>query len=232
MKEQKKKIWLFLEEYFSQYGFKRRKQNNYIRTTDGNVIQDIGFTTATRGQKHVVYLNPVVGIIYRDVDKLMLQLRDGVNPNIKDYGPMICRPIGYLMPEHYFKEWKFTKDKDIREDAEDMAKAIIEYGSSYLEELSDVDQMIYGLATSKYSYIGSEVRDYILPVLYYLYGNSEQALLTVENAVTRRSNSINIEEYKALQAIYGEDAIQIPPNKALDSYMPFVEKFRKFLAEK
>lgn len=73
-----------------------------------------------------------------------------------------------------------------------MAKAIIEYGSSYLEELSDVDQMIYGLATSKYSYIGSEVRDYILPVLYYLYGNSEQALLTVEEAVTRRSNSINI----------------------------------------
>ena len=136
------------------------------------------------------------------------------------------------MPENDFKEWKFTKDKDIREDAEDMAKAIIEYGSSYLEELSDVDQMIYGLATSKYSYIGSEVRDYILPVLYYLYGNSEQALLTVENAVTRRSNSINIEEYKALQAIYGEDAIQIPPNKALDSYMPFVEKFRKFLAEK
>ncbi|WP_297974317.1 DUF4304 domain-containing protein [uncultured Bacteroides sp.] len=153
-----------MEEYFSKYGFKRRKQNNYIRTTDGNVIQDIGFTTATRGQKHVVYLNPVVGIIYRDVDKLMLQLRDGLNPNIEDYGPMICRSIGYLMPEHYFKEWKFTKDKDIREDAEDMAKAIIEYGSSYLEELSDVDQMIYGLATSKYSYIGSEVRDYILPV--------------------------------------------------------------------
>ena len=220
-----------MEEYFSKYGFKRRKQNNYIRTTDGNVIQDIGFTTATRGEKHVVYLNPVVGIIYRDVDKLMLQLRDGLNPNIEDYGPMICLPIGYLMPEHYFKEWKFTIDVDVSDGVDDMASAIIDYGLPYLEELSDMDQVIYGLATSKYSNIGN-VRDYLLPVLYYLHGKNEQALIAVEEAVIRRSNSINIEEYKALQAIYGEDAIQIPPNKALDSYMPFVEKFRKFLAEK
>ena len=31
MKEQKKKIQLLLEEHFSQYGFKRKKLNNYIR---------------------------------------------------------------------------------------------------------------------------------------------------------------------------------------------------------
>jgi len=35
-----------------------------------------------------------------------------------------------------------------------------------------------------------------------------------------------------MQAIYGEDAIQIPSNKALDSYMPFVEKFKQLLKQK
>ena len=34
MKEQKKKIQLLLEEHFSQYGFKRKKLNNYIRIKD------------------------------------------------------------------------------------------------------------------------------------------------------------------------------------------------------
>lgn len=35
-----------------------------------------------------------------------------------------------------------------------------------------------------------------------------------------------------MQTIYGEDAIQIPSNKALDSYMPFVEKFKQLLKQK
>lgn len=231
MKEQKKKIYLFLEEYFSKYGFKKKRLNNYVRIKDGNVVQYIGFTTATHGERHVIYLNPVVGIIYRDVYELMVQLREEINRDIEEHGPMICLPIGYLMPENDFREWKFTIDKDVSEDVDSMARAIIDYGLPYLEELSNVDQVIYGLATSQYSYIGGE-KDYILPVLYYLHGNSEQALRTVEAAVTRRSKSVNIDEYKAMQAIYGEDAIQIPPNKDLDSYMPFVEKFRQFLSEK
>ena len=231
MREQKKKIYLFLEEYFSKYGFKKKKLNNYVRIKDGNVVQYIGFTIATHGERHVIYLNPVVGIIYRDVDELMVQLREEINCDIEEHGPMICLPIGYLMPENDFKEWKFTIDRDVSDGVGNMARAIIDYGLPYLEELSNVDQVIYGLTTSQYSYIVGE-KDYILPVLYYLHGNSEQALRTVEAAVTRRSKSVNIDEYKAMQAIYGEDAIQIPPNKDLDSYMPFVEKFRQFLSEK
>lgn len=232
MKEQKKKIWLLLEKHFSQYGFKKARLNNFIRIKDGNVVQDIGFTTATHGEKHVTYLNPVVGVIYKDVDEVMLQLREGINSCLKMYTPMICIPIGYLMPENDFKEWKFTIDTNVSDGVDNMARAIIDYGLPYFEELSDMEQVIYGFATSKYSYIGGEVRDYLLPVLYYLHGNSGQALRTVEAAVTRRSKSVNIDEYKAMQAIYGEDAIQIPPNKDLDSYMPFVEKFRQFLSEK
>ena len=112
-----------------------------------------------------------------------------------------------------------------------MARAIINYGLPYLEELSNMDQVIHGLVASQYSYIG-EAKDYILPVLYYLHGNSEQALKTVEESIKKRSKDINIDEYRVMQAIYGEDAIQIPSNKALDSYMPFVEKFKQLLKQK
>ena len=71
MKEQKKKIRLLLDKHFSQYGFKKARFNNFIRIKDGNVVQDIGFTTATHGERHVTYLNPVVGVIYKDVDEVM-----------------------------------------------------------------------------------------------------------------------------------------------------------------
>ena len=94
MKEQKKKIQLLLEEHFSQYGFKRKKLNNYIRIKDGNVIQDIGFTTTTHGERHVIYLNPVLGVIYKDVDEIMVQLREGTNSCLEMYTPMISLPIG------------------------------------------------------------------------------------------------------------------------------------------
>lgn len=231
MKEQKKKIQLLLEEHFSQYGFKKKKLNNYIRIKDGNVIQDIGFTTTTHGERHVIYLNPVVGVIYKDVDEIMVQLREGTNSSLEMYTPMISLPIGYLMPDNDFKEWKFTIDKDVNEDIDNMARAIINYGLPYLEELSNMDQVIHGLVASQYSYIG-EAKDYILPVLYYLHGNSEQALKTVEESIKKRSKDINIDEYRVMQAIYGEDAIQIPSNKALDSYMPFVEKFKQLLKQK
>lgn len=102
MKEQKKKIQLLLEEHFSQYGFKRKKLNNYIRIKDGNVIQDIGFTTTTHGERHVIYLNPVLGVIYKDVDEIMVQLREGTNSCLEMYTPMISLPIGYLMPDNDF----------------------------------------------------------------------------------------------------------------------------------
>ena len=220
-----------MEEHFSQYGFKRKKLNNYIRIKDGNVIQDIGFTTTTHGERHVIYLNPVVGVIYKDVDEIMVQLREGTNSCLEMYTPMISLPIGYLMPDNDFKEWKFTIDKDVNEDVDNMARAIINYGLPYLEELSNMDQVIHGLVASQYSYIG-EAKDYILPVLYYLHGNSEQALKTVEESIKKRSKDINIDEYKVMQAIYGEDTIQIPSNKALDSYMPFVEKFKQLLKQK
>ena len=123
MKEQKKKIQLLLEEHFSQYGFKRKKLNNYIRIKDGNVIQDIGFTTTTHGERHVIYLNPVLGVIYKDVDEIMVQLREGTNSCLEMYTPMISLPIGYLMPDNDFKEWKFTIDKDVNEDVDNMARA-------------------------------------------------------------------------------------------------------------
>ena len=61
---------------------------------------------------------------------------------------------------------------------------------------------------------------------------NKHSLITVEESIKKRSKDINIDEYRVMQAIYGEDVIQIPSNKALDSYMPFVEKFKQLLKQK
>ena len=91
--------------------------------------------------------------------------------------------------------------------------------------------MTYGLESGNLRSLWED-RERYLPIIYYMSGNKKQASLYIDKAIKRRINSFPIEEYKLMQEIHGESAIQIPPNKALDSYMPFAENFKeRLLAE-
>lgn len=55
-----------------------------MRMADEDIIQNIGFGIATYGEKHVRYLNPSIGVIYKDVNKLELHLRNLEKQNIQN----------------------------------------------------------------------------------------------------------------------------------------------------
>ena len=76
MKEQMTKIKSILNERLVKYGFKKRGYDYFVRMADEDIIQNIGFGIATYGEKHVRYLNPSIGVIYKDVNKLELHLRN------------------------------------------------------------------------------------------------------------------------------------------------------------
>ena len=76
MKDQMTKIKSILNERLVKFGFKKRGYHYFVRMADEDIIQNIGFGIATYGEKHVRYLNPSIGVIYKDVNKLELHLRN------------------------------------------------------------------------------------------------------------------------------------------------------------
>ena len=139
------------------------------------------------------------------------------------------------MPDYFFKEWRFAidnSDEYIRYQVSDIISTVLEYAIPYFRKYSTQENLVYGLETRELR-CSNDVRDIYLPILYYLRGNNAQAYSFVEEVIKRRTLDFPIDEYKAMQVIYGEEAIQIPPNKELDSYLPFAEKFKKMIeAEK
>ena len=62
MKEFKKKIKGLLNDRLSEYGFQPKQDWFNTRLVDDNVFQIIDYGTASRGEKHVIYISMSVGV--------------------------------------------------------------------------------------------------------------------------------------------------------------------------
>ena len=228
MKEQMKKIMSILSERLSEYGFKKKGYDYFVRIIDGNIIQNIGIGSATHGEKHVRYLSPTIGIIYRDVDQIMIKLRNLEPTTYPDYvGAMVCSLVGYLMPENDYVEWRFTRDDDVTEEANKMADAIIKYGFPYHDELSNRDEFIYGLEIGKHG----GLREFILPIFYYLNGNYKRALECTDEFIKKFSAYRSQEESEILKMLGVEDRDVPVVNNGLKYYLEFVENLKNLIKQ-
>lgn len=225
MKELKRKVREFLDERLSVFFFQRKQGWNFIRVVEDNVIQIIGATFSSHHESSVIYINPVIGVIYKDMNQIEAQL--GMPDLLRGYTPMAGNSLGYLCPEKKFKEWRFTlgdTDEFIKENVYELAETIIKYGFPYLQNLSDTEYFI-----GQMSDIESR---YHLPVFYYLHGKKEQALEYIDETVKKLSIPSAIdEESKIIMELYGIEPEVVADNRELLSYMPFVENFRKFVNE-
>lgn len=228
MKEQMKRIMTILSKRLDKYGFKKKGYNYFVRMADEKTIQNIGFSIATHGEKHVFYLSPSPGIVYKDVEELEIQLRNLGMPKYPDYvGAMLCSPIGYLMPSRDYIEWKFILNEDIVGEANAMADAIIEYGIPYMEKLVDRDEVVYGMEIGKYG----GAREFVLPILHYLRGNSQRALECISEFIKKFSVASHLENYEAdtLKRLLEEDDRLYEINNGLKSYLDFADNFKQMI---
>ena len=228
MKEQMKKIMSILNERLSEYGFEKKRYDTFVRVIDGNIIQKIGISSATYGKKHVRYLSPFIGIVYRDVRTLNLKLRNLEPTKYPEYaGVMIGLPVGLLMPEYDYVEWYFTRDDDVTEEANKMADAIIKYGFPYHEELSNRDGLIYGLEIGKHR----GEREFTLPIFHYLNGNYKRALECTDEFIKKFSAYRSQEESEILKILGVEDRDVPVVNNGLKSYLKFVENLKNLIKQ-
>lgn len=226
MNEQMKRIMSILMCRLENQGFKKKRYDYFVRKIDKNTIQNIGFTCTTHGEKNVLYLSPNIGIIYTDVSKLELQLRNLGQSKYPDYvGAMICSLVGYLMPANAYIEWKFSINEDVEKEANAMTDAIIKYGVPYVEGLANRDEAIYGLEIGKY---GGE-REFILPILYFLRGNNKRALESIDEFIKKLSEFPSQEEHERLKEAIGSAREIYIANNGLRYYLEFAENFKQML---
>lgn len=230
MDELRKNIMDLLESKLKNHGFIRKKTYEmFVKQIDENIIQTIGFPSAHHGLKGTLFLAVSLGVTYRREHKLEMKLRN-INTNWPDYvGLKIGIPIGYLMPENNFKEWRFSINEDITNEGYNMLDAIMQYGMPFLNELSNQDNLIYGLEVGKYK----GVPEFQLPVFYYLRGNTQRAFECIDRYIKKFSVS-ELEDYEIeiLQKLAEENGeVYSTENRDLKNYLEFVDNFKKMVEE-
>ncbi|MBC8592359.1 hypothetical protein H8744_03700 [Oscillospiraceae bacterium N12] len=222
MMDLEKKIKCFLKESLFHHGFKKKYKTCFQRSFV-DAIQMLTFGHSTHNEVSVRYLTYTVSLTYPTIDKIATQLHEimgniGVN-------------VGYLMPEKSFKEWRLVldcPDECLHQILNNIMFTVEQYAIPFLDKYSNIEELIVGLENGELR-CTDDIKDRYLPILYYLLGNNHNALLLVDEAIKRRSAEFLIDEYKIIQEIHNANKMQIPQNKALDSYIPFAEEFKCML---
>lgn len=226
MKELKRKIRDLLSEKLSKYGFRRKKDWDIIRIVDNNIVQIISPGLSSRNEKHTIYIGITVGVIYKDIDEVAVKLGD--QSRLKYYSPMVGTSIGDLFPKKDYRVWRFALDDSdelIERNVDEMVDSIVQYGLPYLQNISEIDFFIEKMFKVN--------RQFYLPIIYYLYGRKKQALKYIDNVIKELSSRPAMDEdYRAIMELHGIEPEVTIDNRELESYMPFVERFRKLVNEK
>ena len=224
MKEFKKKIKGLLNDRLSEYGFQPKQDWFNTRLVDDNVFQIIDYGTASRGEKHVIYISMSVGVTYKNVNKYTIICND--YDYVKLHAAMVGKTLGELLPQKEYKSWRFAlgdNDDVIQQNVDEMVNLVVQYGFPYLQKLLDVDFLIEKM----YKYRT------LIPIFYYLYGRKEQALEYIDNVIKELSSRPAMDGgYRAIMELYGIEPEVTVDSRELEAYMPFVERFRKLVNEK
>ena len=114
-----------LEEIgFQRFGGIPRKQ-----LTD-DAMGWVGLNTATSYGDGTMGVNPVIGVIFEPVERLIYEIEWRLSE--KKMHPTISRNVGYASPEKTYWEFKFVKGEPIIPRAKEVAEAVRLYGLPWM----------------------------------------------------------------------------------------------------
>ncbi|MCM1501410.1 MAG: hypothetical protein NC115_01930 [Bacteroidales bacterium] len=209
----KQEIDIALKVKLEYQGYKKRNGSYFKYLSDG-VSSYVFITYSSFSYHDYVCIHPYVGVRYDAVEQILNKL--GQNEK-KYFLPTLSCPIGYLMPENTWIEWLYDRrvtynhvnrvglpDRNFGQYdacADDICKAIEEYGTLYFEQYSKIENLIsviedMGIGSG---YAVSIIR---LPILYYIVGRKDLGLKYISKV--RKIDSENyfsddyVEKYNAL----------------------------------
>lgn len=187
----KNNIENLLKSYLLDLGFKK-KGHYFIKSVSDNIIHTISFGKTSYAVKGHTFLNPFVGIGYRDVNELENKLS-----NVKYCEcPTMWQGLGYLMPEDEYKEWDFINDGNNDEVLSDMFSNLFHYGEFYWTRLSNFDELLNAVYVREKGLLNDR-RERLLPILYYMKGEKEKGVEFIYETIERYSRRPTDEELLA-----------------------------------
>lgn len=120
-------------------GFVKRKGIS-ILPVNSDVYGWIGLNTATRQIPDTMLVNPVIGVRYNPIHKIIAEVE-----KIKDekyFPPTIAANIGYLMPKNQYYELVFEKGSDIAPVLQSLHDLVASYGLEFIKTNSRLDKIL------------------------------------------------------------------------------------------
>ncbi|MGN4160068.1 hypothetical protein ACRWOO_10350 [Streptomyces sp. NEAU-PBA10] len=139
----------------------------------------IGLNLATYALPRLLKVNPVVGVRFAHLERILLTLSEDMP---KKPAPVVSMPLGYLMPGHSFRSWDFLEGEDVRVSAESLADAVREYGEPYISRYSDWAEFS---RNADEGILMEHERAKILPIVHVINGSRGEARRIIETELQR-----------------------------------------------
>ena len=213
----------FLCNKLSLLGFKRKGQHDFIRKCD-DFTQTLSFQHAV-SQSHSRDYTILVSIRNSQMEKI------GHDTEVY-FGGGWSVNIGYLTPCENYKEWfveNSASDNVRNEIIADMISDIETYAIPFLNKYSDIKELIHGIEEgNRFLSFQSE---YKLPILYYLNGECDLAILYMNEALKRKSTkAAKVDDDYPRELLEKNERNNTPQQREYDDYKEFVDKVKSLIA--
>ena len=213
----------FLCNKLSLLGFKRKGQYDFVKEHNG-FIQTLSFQHAV-SQSHSRDYTILVSIRNSLMEKI------GHDTEVY-FGGGWSVNIGYLTPCENYKEWfvENSAPNDVRQEIiDDIISNIETYAIPFLNKYSDIKKLIHGIEEgNRFLSFQSE---YKLPILYYLNGECDLAILYMNEALKRKSTkAAKVDDDYPRELLEKNERNNTPQQRELDNYKEFVDKVKSLIA--
>jgi len=150
-------------------GWRKRSGDIYTLPLDEGFHAWLGLNTATT--YHPLKVNPVVGLHYEPLERLLAELR-GTKPALAT--ATLSTPVGYLTPDNRFLQLEIAADDQAGPAAERLHQLVSDYGLPFARRFAAVDALLSAFHTTDYV-ANPERKRLLIPALHLLNGQSGEA---------------------------------------------------------
>ncbi len=192
----KKETFQFIKELLLKNGFKKKFQETFYKELNPEIFGTVSFGVSHYGRNDLISLNPVIGILVKDVETLMGKTTN--SDTLKYFIPTLSTPLGYLLPESSYQEWRIEKGMENSSVIMEMTSKTVANGEAFYSERDSLHAVLKEVEACRF--ILDSARLYKLPLLYYCNDEKDKGLefLNQNIDVENPSHQDFITKFKAL----------------------------------
>lgn len=171
-----------IHERLAELGFQPRRLGILSCDLADDVIGWLGLNTATRGQKGVIEVNPVVGIRHQRIERLLAELM--AEPFDDLVPPTIAGNVGYLSPPHRYLTFTFGVALCNNQISDQLAEAINRHALTFMKKIINLDALVQAMQENPPLGMVEQLQ-YRLPIALWLLGDTQHAKNSLGRSIAK-----------------------------------------------